>query len=57
MEKYNKLLENAINEISKTFKKRAIGTLIAGRGGKLPPQAQRVKGAEDFELVTWLIIK
>lgn len=35
----------------------AIDALIAGRGGKLPPQAQQVKGAEDFELVTWLIIQ
>jgi len=37
-------------------KKRAIGALISSRGGKLSPHDQQVKGAEDFELVTWLII-
>lgn len=57
MEKYNNLLEKAIHEIAKTFKKRAVGTLISGRGGRIPPQTQQVKGVEDFELVTWLIIK
>ncbi|MBI4378379.1 MAG: DEAD/DEAH box helicase family protein [Nitrospinae bacterium] len=57
MEKYDGLLERAISEITKTFKKRAVGTLISGRGGKLPHQTQQVKGADDFELITWLIIK
>lgn len=57
MEKYDNLLEKAIQEIAKTFRKRAVGTLISGRGGKLPPQAQQVKGTGDFELITWLIIR
>jgi len=57
MKKYDELPEKAINEITKTFKKRAIGALLSGRGGKLPTQARQVKGAEDFELITWLIIK
>lgn len=57
MGKYDNLLEKALNEITKTFKKRAIGALASGRGGKLPLQSQQVKGADDFELITWLIIK
>ncbi len=57
MKKYDGLLEKAINEITKTFKKRAVGALLSGRGGKLPTQTQQVKCAGDFELVTWLIIK
>ena len=57
MKKYDALLEKAINEITKTFKKRAVGALLSGRGGRLPTQSQQAKGAEDFELVTWLIIK
>jgi len=56
MGKYDHLLEKAIHEITRTFRKRAIGSLISGRGGKLPPQAQQVKGADDFELITWLIM-
>lgn len=57
MDKYDKLLEKAVNEITRTFRKRAVGALLSGRGGKLPPQAQQVKSAEDFELITWLIIQ
>jgi hypothetical protein len=56
MKKYDDLLEKAINEITKTFRKRAVGALLSGRGGKLPPETQQVKNAEDFELITWLII-
>lgn len=26
-------------------------------GGKLTPQAKQVESAEDFELITWLIIR
>ena len=57
MKKYDELLEKAISEITKTFKKRAVSALLSGRGGKLPTQTQQVKGAGDFELVTWIIIK
>lgn len=57
MKKYDNILERAINEITKTFRKRAVGSLLFGRGGKLPTQEQQVKGADDFELVTWLIIQ
>lgn len=57
MKKYDELLEKAINEITKTFKKRAVGALLSGRGGRLPTQSQQAKGADDFELITWLIIK
>jgi len=31
--------------------------LVAGRGGRLIPETRQVKGGEDFELVTWLVIK
>lgn len=57
MKKYDDLIEKALNEITRTFKKRAVSALLSGRGGKLPTQTQQVKGADDFELITWLIIK
>lgn len=57
MKKYNELLEKAVNEITKTFKKRAVSALLSGRGGQLPTRSQQVKGMDDFELITWLIIK
>lgn len=31
--------------------------LFTGRGGKLMDAAQAVQGPQDFELVTWLVIK
>jgi len=57
MVKYDQLLEKAVHEITRTFKKRALGALLSGRSGKLPTQTQQVRGADDFELITWLIIK
>ncbi|MDX9713921.1 MAG: helicase-related protein [Dissulfurispiraceae bacterium] len=57
MNKYDVLLGKAVDEITKTFKKRAVSALLSGRGGRLPTQAQQVKGSDDFELITWLIIK
>ncbi len=57
MKKYNELLENAVKEITKTFKKRNINVLLTGRGGKLIPETKQAKGVGDFELITWLVIK
>ncbi|HSW64768.1 MAG TPA: hypothetical protein VLH56_15870 [Dissulfurispiraceae bacterium] len=57
MEKYSGLLTRAIDSIVHTFRKRSVGDLLAGRGGKLPTQAAQVKDADDFELITWLVIK
>lgn len=57
MKKYDQLLEKAVLEITKTFKKRSVSALLSSRSGRLPTQTQQVKGADDFELITWLIIK
>jgi superfamily II DNA or RNA helicase len=57
MSRYSDLLEKAVQEISRTFKKRTVGALLSGRGGRLVPQSQQINGADDFELVTWLVIK
>ncbi len=57
MEKYSGLLTRAIESIVHTFRKRSVGVLLTGRGGKLPTQAEQVRDADDFELITWLVIK
>ncbi|MBI3585122.1 MAG: hypothetical protein HY096_14390 [Nitrospinae bacterium] len=57
MKKYNEILEKAVKDITKTFKKRNINVLLTGRGGKLIPEIKQAKGVGDFELITWLVIK
>ena len=57
MSAYDGLLEKAVQAIKLTFKKRNIGGLLSGRDGKLVGKAKQVDGAEDFELITWLVIK
>ncbi len=53
---YNDLLKKAVASIEGTFKKRAVGNLLSGRGGVLPIQAEQVTAQTDFDLVTWLVI-
>lgn len=54
---YSRLLEKAVDSIAHTFKKRAVSSLLAGRGGVLPEAQKQARSAGDFELITWLIIK
>ncbi|GAP16133.1 superfamily II DNA/RNA helicase, SNF2 family [Longilinea arvoryzae] len=57
MQVYNDLLQKGLDEISKAYRKRAIGALTAGRGGVLPSENEQVNSQTEFELVTWLIIE
>jgi hypothetical protein len=57
MSRYSSLLQKAANEITQVFKKRALHKLTADRGGLLMPIARQLDQMQDFELVTWLIIK
>ncbi len=56
MDAYNELLRSAVKSIERTFKKRAVAQLQAGRGGLLPTREQQVHDQTDFELITWLVI-
>jgi len=57
MEKYNELLEKAIRNISETFQKRITLGLQATRDFVIPDQNEQVNNSNDFELITWLVIK
>ena len=57
MAQYDGLVEQAVQAIRQTFKKRNISGLLAGRDGRLVGKAQQVDSADDFELITWLVIK
>jgi len=57
MNAYNGLLEKSVQAIKHTFKKRNIGSLLAGRDGRLVGKSKQVVDVDDFELITWLVIK
>ncbi|RSV14248.1 ATP-dependent helicase [Sphingomonas sp. ABOLF] len=57
MERYTGLVEAAVRSITGEYGARALGALAALRGGKLANQEAQPKGTEDFELVTWLVVR
>lgn len=56
MTKYSALLEKAVTSITGSFKRRMLGQLQAGRGGRLIDQRKQAQDLGDFELITWLVI-
>lgn len=57
MQPYSDLLTKAVAAIVSQFGKRSLSNLFSGRGGKLPDVAIQVKGVNDFEFISWLVIK
>ncbi len=57
MSKYNSLLQKAIQEIASVFGKKAISKLKSGRDGILIPKNKQADKADNFDIITWLIIK
>ena len=57
MSKYNDLIQKAIKQIVRVFKKRNFSKLTNSRDAKIIPKSQSVDDMDDFELITWLIIK
>lgn len=57
MDKYNELLIKAVEAIKIIFSKKAASKLTSDRGGVIIKKNQKVNNADQFELITWLIIK
>lgn len=57
MKYHSQLLDKAVDAIVKKFSSRNIGNLFDGRAGKIANENEQVKHTEDFELITWLVIK
>jgi hypothetical protein len=57
MKQYTELLKQAVDEISRIFKKRNNQKLTMDRGALLIPQSKQVHEMNNFELITWLVIK
>ncbi len=58
MQQYTTLLTKAIDEISRVFNKRSNQKITGNdRGALLIPKSKRINETNNFELVTWLVIK
>ena len=57
MTHYNDLLQKAVNSLSRTYRKRAVGNLLSGRGETLVKPQKQIRNVTDFELITWLVIQ
>lgn len=58
MKQYTELITKAIDEISRVFNKRSSQKITGSdRGALLIPKSKRINETNNFELVTWLIIK
>jgi len=57
MDKYTTLLKEATTKISDTFKKKGNQKLSFDRGATIIPIAKQIKEMDDFELITWLIVR
>jgi SNF2 family DNA or RNA helicase len=57
MTKYAGLLKRAADETARVFKRKGSANLVNSRDALLIPDAEMVSSMDDFELVTWLVIK
>ena len=54
---YNSLLDAAVRAIAGSFKRRTAGQLVSSRDGLLPGRQEQVRSSDDFELISWIVIK
>ena len=57
MEHYSDMLAAALRDIERRFRGRAIERLQLDRGALLVAESAQARRAEDFELITWLVIR
>lgn len=57
MDKYANLLKTAVEEISRVFKKRGTQKLLSDRSALIIPKAKQINEMDNFELITWLVLR
>lgn len=57
MDKYTDLLKKAVDQVVHVFKKKSNQKLTSDRGALLISKAKQINEMNDFELVTWLIVR
>lgn len=57
MKRYSALLDKAVAAIANQSNQKNLRNLLTGRSGKLVDNTMLAKSPDDFELVTWLVVK
>ena len=57
VDQYTETLKKAVEEIVRVYKKRGNQKLTTDRGAILIPSQDQINEMDDFELITWLIVK
>ena len=57
MNRYNGLIDQAVKAIVAQFGKKNFASLFTGKQAKLVKASHSVKSADDFDLISWLVIK
>ncbi len=57
MDKYAELLKKAVEEIIRVFKKRGTQKLLTDRSALIIPKAKQINEMDNFELITWLVLR
>lgn len=57
MDKYADLLKKAVAEIIRVFKKRGAQKLLSDRSALIIPRSQQINEMDNFELITWLVLR
>lgn len=54
---YDQQLRVVMKSLRQSYQRRAINNLLLSRGAKLPKRSEQIRDSDDFELITWLIVK
>ena len=50
-------MQKGVEEIIRVFRRKVAQKLTTDRGAMLVPKSKQVTETNDFELITWLVIK
>lgn len=57
MQTYEELLMKAVHSTVEAYRKKVGGTILTDPLAKIPTRKERIEALDDFELVTWLVVK
>ena len=57
MTKYDRMVKATLRSIVRPFRKKMLTGLTRSRGAKISKRSEQPRSGEDFELVTWLVIR
>ena len=57
MAKYDRMVKAAFRSIVRPFRKKMLTGLTQSRGATISKRSEQLRSGEDFELVTWLVIR